>query len=380
MKPMATLNRMRRRHSHQAPKPAPHQRRHRRDLTRISVPFEIRMDADGSGKFSGYGSTWEVDGHRTRMMPGCFTRWLNELKARGDVLVVLSMHDPEEPIGTIPASAIHVDGEGLRFDGGQLLVGGNVPEADRIRDLAQAGALKGLSLGFEVRKSEPSKHPGCVRDFLDVEVWEVSFVVWPSNRGAKITSIRAEGEARSSFYEQAKISGMHDALVRAIYCQTWHDIVGASTDPEHLVSLEIALEQFKADVLDLANASSVGEVYRDASPSMLERGMPDFVRDTRSVRSGGAAPIEDRAGARLSSSTRDGLEDAQRSAVRCAETIQMVLVNERAEDPAAETRQDPPADPLKPDDGAALLSLRGLVDHMGAFAATLPPVSTGQAK
>ena len=294
------------------------------------------MVDDGSGRFTGYGSTWEVDSYRTRMVPGCFDRWLRELRERNESLVVLSMHETEEPIGTIPASAIVVDEKGLRFDDGQLLVGKSVPEADRIRDLAIAGALKGLSLGFEVRKSEPSKAPGCLRDFLDVEVWEVSFVVWPSNKGAKITSVRAEGEGeKRSMYDQVKLSGVHEALLNAMYWQSWRGL-GAPGD---------------------------------ADPEVVTRQAPWM--NTRSGRSGDAAP-ESRAGARLSSSTRDGLETAMNHAARAVEGIQGVLNDERS----AET-PDPAGDPAP--SGLLSRELGALTDRFGPMAVKVLAAGTDTA-
>ncbi|WP_245409817.1 HK97 family phage prohead protease [Pararhizobium haloflavum] len=137
----------------------------------------------GTGRFSGYASLFEtVDLSRDTIAPGAFAA---SLKARGAQGVrMLFQHDPNEPIGRW--IAIEEDERGLRVEG-QLATG--VARAREIGELMAAGAIDGLSIGFEAVKARSDARSG-VRRILQADLWEISVVTFPMLPGARVNALK----------------------------------------------------------------------------------------------------------------------------------------------------------------------------------------------
>lgn len=99
-------------------------------------------------------------------------------------LPMLASHDRKDTVG-VWDEIIETD-QGLTVKG-RLLVN-DVQRAAEVRSLIQAGALRGLSIGFASRKAMPRRGGG--RTISDLELLEISVVAVPAHSGARITSAK----------------------------------------------------------------------------------------------------------------------------------------------------------------------------------------------
>lgn len=149
--------------------------------------FDLDIKAAGeSGLFSGYGSVFgNVDAYKEIVMPGAFTRSLEELERKGRKVPVLWSHQMDEPIGVY--NNLQEDDHGLKVEG-QLLIDSD-PQAKRIHAHLVAGSVSGLSIGYRVRKSSYDEETR-VRSLLDLDLVEISLVTNPANDDARIDTVK----------------------------------------------------------------------------------------------------------------------------------------------------------------------------------------------
>jgi HK97 family phage prohead protease len=99
-------------------------------------------------------------------------------------LPMLFGHDQNDPVGVWESA--NEDETGLQIKG-RLLVD-DVARAREVRALVQAGAIRGLSIGFMTRKALPRARGG--RTIKELDLLEVSLVTLPSHPGARVTSAK----------------------------------------------------------------------------------------------------------------------------------------------------------------------------------------------
>ncbi len=151
-----------------------------------SAPFrgtaiEVKS-LDAEGRFSGYASVFDVvDSQRDCIRPGAFRK---TLRARETAAKLLWQHQWENPIGVV--EQIFEDAKGL-FIQGRLLM--DVSKAREAYALLKAGALRGMSIGYQVKQSRRDPDSG-VRELLEVDLWEVSIVTLPANAQANVTVVK----------------------------------------------------------------------------------------------------------------------------------------------------------------------------------------------
>ncbi|AQZ50538.1 HK97 family phage prohead protease [Martelella mediterranea] len=100
-------------------------------------------------------------------------------------LPMLFGHDPNDPVGTWTEA--EEDEEGLKVKGSLLI--DDVARAREVHALVKAGAVKGLSVGFQTRKASPRKGGG--RTITKLDLWEVSLVTFGMHPGARVTSAKS---------------------------------------------------------------------------------------------------------------------------------------------------------------------------------------------
>lgn len=151
---------------------------------RGAFALEIKsLQADG--RFAGYASVFDVtDSQRDIMRPGAFKA---SLKARNYPVQLLWQHQWQEPIGVI--ERVFEDVHGLYVEGRLLL---EVARAKEAHALLKAGALRGMSIGYTVKRARRDADTGA-RELLEVELWEVSLVTMPANEAAQVTVVKAHG-------------------------------------------------------------------------------------------------------------------------------------------------------------------------------------------
>jgi uncharacterized protein len=100
-------------------------------------------------------------------------------------LPMLFGHDPNDPVGVW--ESIHEDAQGLQVKG-RLLIN-DVARAREALALVEAGAVTGLSIGFQTRKIMPRRGGGKTISALDLV--EISLTPVPMHPGARLRMAKA---------------------------------------------------------------------------------------------------------------------------------------------------------------------------------------------
>lgn len=217
---------------------------------RTWAPLELKnLDADGEGTFNGYGSVFSVkDTYADVVMPGAFTRTLTEAMSKGRMPAMLWQHDYTQPIGVW--TEMSQDERGLRVKG-QLAI--NTRAGRDAYELMKLKALDGLSIGYRTRKyvwDETSK----VRQLTDVDLLEVSPVVFPANEAARVQAVKADAEPTIRVVEgilrDAGLSRSEaKAAVSQLRAQGCLALCDAALDPDDAVRLlRAASQELRRDV------------------------------------------------------------------------------------------------------------------------------------
>jgi len=150
-----------------------------------SVRLEVK-DLDDAGVFSGYASVFDVeDQGQDIVRKGAFAR---SLQQRGSIGVkMLYEHNNYEPIGSWLELA--EDSYGLKAKG-RLLIDA-LPKAREVHAMLKARILDGLSIGFRTVKSSADRG-NSVRYLEEVDLREISVVMFPMLEEAAITSVKAD--------------------------------------------------------------------------------------------------------------------------------------------------------------------------------------------
>ena len=142
------------------------------------IPLDLKFDAEGS--IEGYGSVFDVEDQGGEIVAkGAFKASLKS----GRKVKMLFQHDPSALIGVWDSVA--EDGHGLRVKG-HILPG--IQAGREALELARAGALDGLSIGYRTVKS--AERAG-KRVIMEADLWEVSLVTFPMNEMTRIDAVKA---------------------------------------------------------------------------------------------------------------------------------------------------------------------------------------------
>lgn len=152
--------------------------------------FKVTKAADDApGSIEGYASVFgNRDSYNEVVMPGAFADSLARQQREGGYPLMLWQHDSYEPIGVW--DDMHDDGKGL-YCKGQLLVNQNVPTADKVYSLLKAGAVRGMSIGYNEIDVEPGTNGDPTR-LVKLDLMECSIVSFPANRRAAVDIVKSE--------------------------------------------------------------------------------------------------------------------------------------------------------------------------------------------
>ena len=147
----------------------------------LAFPFEIKEPVDEKGVFSGYLAAFNnKDLVGDIVMPGAFKA---SIKSNPNP-PILWQHDRHQPIGIF--QNLEEDKRGLKVEG-HLALG--VRQADEALVLLKAGALKGMSIGYMVKRDEWDRESR-VRKLLEINLLEGSLVTFPANPKARVTRVK----------------------------------------------------------------------------------------------------------------------------------------------------------------------------------------------
>ncbi|SDC30721.1 hypothetical protein SAMN05444678_102258 [Sphingomonas sp. YR710] len=159
----------------------------RKGMDRLAFDCEIKLAGDGAavGTIEGYGSVFGLmDRGGDIVEPGAFKASLADWRRRKAMPPMLWHHDPAMPVGVW--TEVSEDDKGLKLKG-QLVM--DVPMAASARALIAAGAVKGLSIGFNTIEDKIDRATG-VRHLKKVDLWEVSLVTFPMLPEAQISNVK----------------------------------------------------------------------------------------------------------------------------------------------------------------------------------------------
>lgn len=150
------------------------------------TPVHIELkDVDDSGTFEGYGAVFgNVDRGKDLIEPGAFKRSLRE-RPPTDVKMLFN-HNRSEPIGRW--ESMSEDSKGLIVKG-KLLT--SLSKGAETLEMMREGIIDSLSIGYRTVKSMYDEKKG-VRHLLDVDLYEVSAVIFPMNEAASIFNVKEE--------------------------------------------------------------------------------------------------------------------------------------------------------------------------------------------
>lgn len=206
--------------------PAPAGPAHRARETKVLVlPFEIKEIDDAAGTFSGIAAAYSLDQGGDIIKPGAFKRTLADWKrSKGKVIPLIDSHNYHSArfaIGKMLEATETADGLEAKFE-----FIPNDADADAIRRRVKGGYINGLSIGYETVRAktpdEAERRGGVYRYLEEVKLVEVSVVVFPMNRDARIdtgsvksflTSLKADSLSESDRKELEQLQETIGALL-----------------------------------------------------------------------------------------------------------------------------------------------------------------------
>ena len=184
----------------------------------IECPMEVK-DVSEDGTFTAYLSTFggKPDDGGDIIARGAFLQTLSEGGRNGNGVMMLRDHDSKR----IPGAwrSLEENARGLKGVG-ELFIGDGLNGTELGREtytLMKHGALKGVSIGFQLPRAKGAKSPWeydpesferndktGVRTIKRAILWEASPVAFPMNRGATITAVKSFEDATTEReYEHA---------------------------------------------------------------------------------------------------------------------------------------------------------------------------------
>ena len=175
----------------------------------LELPFEIKAeDVQENGTFKGYASTFggKPDSYGDIIVQGAFSDTLAKGGRNGYGVSMLWQHDPKMVPGVW--TSLNENNKGLPVEG-KLAIGTQLG-ADA-RELMKLGAIKGLSIGYDIPKGGAEfDDKKKVRYLKRVNLWEISLVTFPANTRAQITNVKSllEASTEREFEAALRDSGL----------------------------------------------------------------------------------------------------------------------------------------------------------------------------
>ncbi len=141
--------------------------------------LQIKSESGDCGYFSGYASVYHViDSYQDIILPGAFGPDIDPLSVK-----LLWQHEMSTPIGVF--SKIEETVNGLYVEGKILT---SIERGREVYELLKAGAIDGLSIGFEI---EEQFFDGEYRYINKLKLWEISIVTFPANDMARVCNVKS---------------------------------------------------------------------------------------------------------------------------------------------------------------------------------------------
>jgi HK97 family phage prohead protease len=156
-----------------------------------SIELDLKKAPDDKGRFSGYGSVFNVvDKGGDIVAPGAFAESLETWRKNGRTVPVLWQHDPGQPIGAW--EDLKEDDYGLLGDAALWLE--DAPYARLAHRGMKSNTITGLSIGYRVKKYSINQDTK-VYTLEKLDLVEISVVTNPMNDDARVADVKTMIEA-----------------------------------------------------------------------------------------------------------------------------------------------------------------------------------------
>jgi HK97 family phage prohead protease len=156
----------------------------------LTVPFDIKADSldDEARSFTGLAATWDLDLGGDVIHKGAFRRTLSHWKKSKKPLPLLDSHDSYGSVRAVIGKLEEANESDAGLETKFSVIDG--PDGDEIWRRIKGGYVDGLSIGYRPIKSEAATEAeqleGVWRHLKEIELREVSVVLWPMNPGARV--------------------------------------------------------------------------------------------------------------------------------------------------------------------------------------------------
>lgn len=212
-------------------------------VTRMTAPLELRFAAS-KGTIEGYASAFggPPDAYGDIIEKGAFKRTIDDHRREGSMPAMLWAHDPSKPIGRWVE--MHEDDYGLFMKGSINL---NTTAGKDAHQHLEQGDVSGLSIGFVVPKSG-ARQDGANTILTDIDLMEVSTVVFPANRRARISGVKSL-TSKSELVDLLRDAGLPKTAANRIAAGGWPALSG--TDQQKAIDLAAQIEAATAKLRSL---------------------------------------------------------------------------------------------------------------------------------
>ncbi len=194
--------------------------------------IEFKADDDGEGQFTALASVFNnVDLVGDKMLPGAFTKTLEDQRAKGKPIPVILSHQWDDPFAYVgkadPAQVIETD-QGLQVNGTLDLT---TDKAKQVYSLMKQDLITGWSFGYTVPDGGEEIKDG-VNEVSQVDLIEVGPTLKGANPEAQLQAIKALAPSEDSQVDvgdkaaEAVSPKADDPLKDEIESTWWNTYVG----------------------------------------------------------------------------------------------------------------------------------------------------------
>lgn len=166
--------------------------------TETAVRFEVKGMAAEKRQFTGLASTYDLDYGGDVIRPGAFARTLKEAGITGRTIPLVDQHTYSS-VRSVIGKMVKAEEKKSGLEATFQVV--SSAEGDEYLARLREGMVDGLSIGYETRAwSEPSddeRKSGVQRILSDIELREVSLVIWGMNPNALIDTASVKSISRT---------------------------------------------------------------------------------------------------------------------------------------------------------------------------------------
>lgn len=219
-----------------------------KDARAKQVRLEVKADSidEDERTFTGLASTWDIDLGGDVIHKGAFKQTLNHWRSsEGRVIPLLDSHNAWGSVRNVLGKMVEAKETDAGLEATFTVIDG--PDGDEIWRRLKSGLITGLSIGYRPVKIEmptdEEERSGVWRHLKEVELREVSVVLWPMNEGARIDADSVKGLTAAIAALEAKdaLSDEETAELRELHAK-----IGGMLEPKADSSTE-APEEAKDD-------------------------------------------------------------------------------------------------------------------------------------